>query len=151
MLRFAFILCSSLLLVNTVSAQSRLDGTWEGTMTVGGIYSNEMLPMQLYLKTKDRKVEGRSYVQLPDGSTLQMDLVGFLHYDQSISLTEVKFAGDPFNKIMPEFNRQYQILFKDDLWNPLLRGFWQEETSEAFLETRRRGRMQLTQRKVKGV
>ena len=140
-----------LLFVASVFGQSRLDGTWEGTMSVGGIYSDKQLPMQLYLKTgEDRKVEGRSYVQLPDGSTLRMDLNGYLHYDQSISLTEISFAGDPANKIMPEFSRQYQIIFKDDLWNPLLRGFWQEDTRDTFGEKRRRGRMQLTRRKVKG-
>lgn len=134
-----------------VSAQSTLDGTWEGYMTVGGIHSDKQLPMQLYLNSEGNKVEGRSYVQLPDGSTLQMDLRGYLYRDQSIQLVEVKFAGDPDNDIMPEFSRQYQIIFKADLWDPKMEGYWQEKTVETFGEKRRRGRMMLTRRKVKGV
>lgn len=146
----------TLLLITALStcglAQNRLDGTWEGVMTVGGIYSDRALPMQLFLRTNEqRRVEGRSFVQLPDGTTLQMDLEGVLHGDQSITLKEVKFVGDPRNPVIPEFNRQYQIVFKDDLWSPLLNGYWQEESEETFGVKRRRGRMKLTRRKTKGV
>lgn len=119
-------------------------------MTVGGIHSDKRLPMQLYLTNEGGVIKGRSYVQLPDGSTLRMDLVGQLHYDQSISLKETAFAGDSFNEIMPEFNRQYQLIFKPDLWDPKMIGFWQEKTGETFKERRRRGRMTLTRGKVKG-
>ncbi|TXF90643.1 hypothetical protein FUA23_05990 [Neolewinella aurantiaca] len=152
MTRFRILLTSFIfLLVFSLSAQGSLDGSWEGFMTVGGIYSNEQLPMQLYLTSEGRKVKGRSYVQLPDGSTLRMDLEGYRYKDLSISLTETSFAGDVTNDIMPEFNRQYQIVFKPDLWDPHLRGYWQEETDEAFLPKRRRGRMRLTRQKKKGV
>lgn len=144
---FFLLLLGSPLLI----AQSSLDGTWEGTMTIGGIYSDEALPMQLYLVTKDGIVEGRSYVQLPDGSTLRMDLKGSLYRDRSISLYETSFAGDEFNERLPKFNRKYQILFKDDIWNPELIGFWQEIKEEIFASKRRRGRMKLTRRKTKGV
>lgn len=140
-----------LLLVFVLPAQSTLDGTWEGFMTVGGIYSDKQLPMQLYLITEGRKVKGRSYVQLPDGSTLRMDLEGYRYKDLSISLKETTFAGDATNDIMPKFSRQYQIVFKPDLWDPHLRGYWQEETEEVFLPKRRRGKMRLTRQKKKGV
>jgi len=133
-----------------VRAQVTLDGEWEGTMTVGGIYSNRQLPMRLYLTTEGRTVKGRSYVILPDGATLRMDLQGTLFRDQSISLTEVKFAGDPTNDYMPEFNRQYQIVYKADIWDPQLKGFWQEVTDLTFGEKRHRGRMVLSKRKGNG-
>ncbi len=132
-------------------AQKGLEGAWEGSMTVGGIYSDKALPMQLYLTLEGNRVKGRSYVQLPDGSTLRMDLSGWIYGDLSISLVETAFAGDAFNEVMPEFNRQYQISFKADLWNPELNGFWQEITSETFGEKRRRGRMKLVRQKEKGV
>lgn len=138
-------------LASPLFSQSTLDGTWEGFMTVGGIHSDKQLPMQLYITTTGSKVEGRSYVQLPDGSTLRMDLWGYIYKDHSISLVESAFAGDPTNDIMPEFNRQYQIVFKPDLWDPHLKGFWQEKTEDTFGKKRRRGRMTLTRRKVKGV
>lgn len=148
LLLFPLFLC---LLSVPLIAQSTLDGAWEGFMTVGGIHSDKQLPMQLYLSSEGNKVEGRSYVQLPDGSTLRMDLRGYIYKDQSIQLVEIAFAGDPANDIMPEFNRQYQIIFQADLWDPKMEGFWQEKTTETFGEKRRRGRMTLKRQKVKGV
>ncbi|PPK88801.1 hypothetical protein CLV84_1773 [Neolewinella xylanilytica] len=131
-----------------VSAQTDLDGLWEGNMTVGGIYSNEALPMQLYLSTDGRFIKGRSYVTLPDGEILRMDLKGELYGDRSIGMVEIAFVGDSDNDVMPEFNRQYQITFKPDLWESELRGFWQEVTPETFKGTRRRGRMVLKKAKT---
>jgi hypothetical protein len=83
-----------LMLAFALPAQNTLDGTWEGFMTVGGIYSDQQLPMQLYLTSEGSEVKGRSYVQLPDGSTLRMDLEGHRYRDLSISLIETDFAGD---------------------------------------------------------
>lgn len=140
-----------IILVTAVDAQSRLEGTWEGSMTIGGLYSDETLPVQLYLTAERGKVTGRSYVQLPDGSTLRMDLEGRAYRDGSIRLFETAFSGDEFNERLPKFNRKYQIIFKDDLWDPVLSGFWQEIKEEVFDPTRRRGRMTLRKRKVKGV
>ena len=137
----------ALLLPLSVFAQSELDGLWEGHMTVGGIYSNQALPMQLYLTTEDQKIIGRSYVTLPDGQILRMDLKGYMYGDRSIAMVEVAFAGDPDNDVMPEFNRQYQIVYKPDLWDSQLKGFWQEVTSQTFSGSRRRGRMLLKKRK----
>lgn len=145
-----FLLLTTLLLAAPATAQ-RLDGTWEGTMTIGGIYSDEALPMQLYLTTENRVVKGRSYVQLPDGSTLRMDLEGKAYNDGSIRLLETAFAGDELNNRLPKFNRKYQIIFRDDLWDPVLYGYWQEIKEEIFDPTRRRGRMTLRKRKTKGV
>ena len=139
-----------LLPATPATAQATLDGSWEGFMMVGGIYSGEELPMQLYLTTEGRVVTGRSYVQLPDGSTLRMDLKGRLHGDMSLTLIETGFGGDPNNDVMPEFARQYQIIFKPDLWDARLRGYWQEQTKEVFGPDRRRGRMRLKRQAVKG-
>jgi len=149
--RYLFVLLVMLLSSPVLLAQSSLDGTWEGTMTIGGIYSNEELPMQLYLNTKDGIVEGRSYVQLPEGGTLRMDLRGKIFTDRSIRLVETAFAGDEFNERLPKFNRKYQIIFRNDIWNPELIGYWQEVKEEVFSPNRRRGRMSLTKRKTKGV
>ncbi|NJC27794.1 hypothetical protein [Neolewinella antarctica] len=129
---------------------AKLDGLWEGHMIVGGLAGTQRLPMQLYLKTKGRRVEGRSYVQLPDGTTLRMDLLGSFFRDGSIELREVAFAGDSTNELMPEFNRQYQILLSDDIWNPVLNGYWQEVTKDVFKKGRRLGRMELARRNADG-
>lgn len=147
---FALVFLTSLFCYNQLEAQAGLDGTWEGTMTIGGIYSHEALPMQLYLTTTNGVVKGRSYVQLPDGSTLRMDLEGKVYKDGSIRLLETAFAGDEFNERLPKFSRKYQILFNDDIWNPVLKGFWQEIQEEIFDPNRRRGRMTLKRRKAAG-
>ena len=140
-----------LLLVGQLPAQLTPEGVRDGIMTIGGIYSDERLPMQRYLTDKGNNTyDGRTYVHLPNGSTLRMDLVGKIFKDQSIELVEVAFAGDAFNEVMPEFNRQYQIIFKADLWNPKMYGYWQEQTAETFGAKRRRGKMTLSRRKVKG-
>ncbi len=147
---FLTLLLSLTFLALAPAQNSRLDGLWEGTMVVGGLNGTERLPMQLYITTQGRKVKGRSYVSLPDGSTLRMDLKGEHHFDNSISLYEVAFAGDPLNEIIPEFNRQYQIILTDDIWDPVLKGFWQEVTEVTFKKHRRLGRMTLARRKVDG-
>jgi hypothetical protein len=103
--------------------------------------------MQLYITMEGKEIKGRSYVTLPDGEILRMDLEGYLYFDRSISLVEVRFIGDGENAIIPEFNRQYQIIYKPDLWDSELRGFWQEVTGATFKDTRRRGRMVLKKRK----
>ena len=134
----------------TCASAQNLDGLWEGTMLVGGLEGTERLPMQLYLTMKGKKAKGRSYVQLPDGSTLRMDLEGTFFRDGSMELREVKFAGDPTNDLMPEFNRQYQIVLSDDIWSPVLNGYWQEVTEEVFKKGRRLGRMVLSRRQEDG-
>ncbi len=134
-----------------LSAQAKIDGLWEGTMTIGGIYSNEALPMQLYITTEGNLVRGRSYVTLPNGQILRMDLSGYYYGDRSMKLEEVAFAGDAENDLLPEFNRQYQIVYRPDLWDSELRGFWQEVTDLTFSDTRRMGRMILKKQKREGV
>ncbi len=149
------ILALSLLLSMTFApalrAQITLSGEWTGTMTIGGIYSSTKLPMKLYIVNRGGHIEGRSYVTLPDGEVLRMDLEGVLYGDQSMQLREVKFGGDPNNDILPEFNRQYQIVYKPDLYDSELRGFWQEVTPETNKTGRQRGRMVLKKLKSKGV
>lgn len=132
-----------------LSAQVDIDGLWVGTMTVGGIYSDQALPMQLHITIQNDRIIGRSYVTLPDGEILRMELRGDYYGDRSISLLEVSFAGDEQNDIMPEFNRQYQIVHRPDLWDSELRGFWQEVTEATFSNKRRRGRMLLHRKKAK--
>jgi hypothetical protein len=138
-----------LLLPFVLTAQTSIDGLWEGTMTVGGIYSNEALPMQLHITTTEDSIHGRSYITLPDGEILRMELAGRMYHDRSFSLFEVSFAGDEQNDVMPLFNRQYQIIYRPDLWSSELRGFWQEVTDLTFNERRRRGRMVLQKQKAK--
>ncbi|PHI21616.1 hypothetical protein CEQ90_02045 [Lewinellaceae bacterium SD302] len=126
-----------------LSAQVTLAGAWEGSITVGGIHSSRELPMELYLIVKGNFIEGRSYVRTPDGELVQFDLKGTFHYDHSMSLQEIKFVGDENNDYLPKFSRQYQLVWKADIWDAEIKGFWQEITGETFKRYRRRGRIKL--------
>ncbi|MEL6141245.1 MAG: hypothetical protein AAFU67_06475 [Bacteroidota bacterium] len=135
----------------SLTAQRGLEGVWEGHITIGGIYSDQKLPMQLYITLNGRKIEGRTYVQLPEGETIQMHLTGRLYFDNSMELWEEHFVGDEDNAYLPKFNRQYQIMWKRDLWNAELRGYWQEVTENTFDKFRQRGRIKLKKQKSRGV
>ncbi|NJB85006.1 hypothetical protein GGR26_000751 [Lewinella marina] len=141
------LLLSFLLLPVCLKAQPALDGLWEGTMTVGGLYSDQALPMQLYLTIRGQQVTGRSYVTLPNGNILRMDLQGYLYHDRSLALAEINFVGDSDNDVIPEFSRQYQIVYKPDLWDSTLKGFWQEMSTEHLGKDRRLGRIVLRKQK----
>lgn len=144
------ILLLSLLPLSLSFGQVTLAGSWEGTMTIGGIHSSQSLPMELYLIVKGNYIEGRSYVRTPDGEIIQMNLEGSYHYDHSMSLREVKFVGDQENDYLPKFSRQYQLIWKADLWDAEIKGFWQEITTNTFDNYRRRGRIKLKKSKDPG-
>lgn len=131
-------------------AQKGLEGLWEGSITRGGIHSSIKLPFQLYLTVEGNRLNGRTYVTIEEGKTVQMELRGRLYQDFSIELLEVKFIGDERNSYFPKFNRQYQIRWKRDLWDAQLIGFWQEVTGETFGAFRERGRLELRKKKGDG-
>lgn len=147
------LLISSLLfaILTSVEAQVTLSGAWEGTITIGGIHSKRALPMELYLIVKGRRIEGRSYVRTPDGELIRMDLEGDYYSDRSMSLREVRFAGDTINDYLPRFSRKYQLRWRADLWDSQVTGFWQEVTEKSFNNFRRRGRIELRKAKDGGV
>lgn len=157
MFRFATLATKTLLLsalwllpMTTNTAQVTLAGSWEGTITIGGIHSSQALPMELYLIVKGNYIEGRSHVRTPDGGIIQMNLKGTYHYDHSMSLREVEFVGNQENDYLPKFNRQYQLVWKADLWDAEVKGFWQEITDKTFNNYRRRGRIKLKKAKDPG-
>lgn len=144
-LLFTFLLFPAIL-----SAQVTLAGAWEGVITIGGIHSSQELPMELYLIVKGNYIEGRSYVHTPDGKLVQFDLIGTYYSDHSMSLQEIKFVGDETNGYLPKFSRQYQLVWKADIWDAEVKGYWQEITGETFNHYRRRGRIRLTKKKDPG-
>lgn len=146
LLLFLSLICSGPLV-----GQKSLEGQWEGLITTGGLYSGEKLPMQIYLTIKGKRVEGRTYIVVGEGQTVQMDLVGRLFNDGSIQLEEVKYVGDENNDYFPKFNRQYQLAWKRDLWDASLNGYWQEVTNKTFYNFRERGRITLKKVKESGV
>ena len=138
------LLCVSL----TVSAQSRLEGTWKGTMTIGGLESNETVQMELYIQKKGAKLVGRSYITLKNKEVIEMEVKGSLYGDLSLYLRETDFIpvpGQEENK--PKFNRKYQLMYMPSIWDTKMEGYWQELTDHYFSEGRRLGKIKLKKMK----
>ncbi len=139
-----------MMLPHSVCAQAAtLQGQWEGTITIGGIQSEQGLPFELFLYRDGKRLWGRSYVHLDGRRIIAMDLEGFLYQDQSVGLREVKFGGATDNDLYPPFNRQYQLIFRRSFDDGTLNGYWQEMRSDSFHEKRRRGRILLEKKKDK--
>ena len=130
-------------------AQSGLEGTWKGTMTVGGLESKKTVPFELFLQQKGAKIEGRSYIYLEDKTVIEMEVKGSLFGDLSIYLKETDYIEDPTSDYQPEFNRKYQLLYKPSIWNTKMEGYWQELTDHYFSEKRRLGIIRLKKMKDK--
>ena len=136
--------CSSL------NAQSNsVEGLWVGKITIGGIYSEEGYPFELYLTRDGKRVHGRSYIYLDDSTRLEMDMWGTYFRDRSIYFEEVNYVPVAGQKDMSKsfFFRRYQLMYKRSIWESTLNGFWQDRKVEKFGENRKRGRVFLKKAK----
>lgn len=126
-----------------------LEGLWKGTMTLGGLNSNEKVKFELFLKKENSKLIGRSYLYLNDGRVIEMEVKGTLYGDLSLYLRESEFIPFPGleGEEPPSFNRKYQLLYMPSIWNTKMEGFWQEITGESFNENRKLGRIKLKKMK----
>lgn len=135
-----------IMVVATISlgyAQHRLDGLYEGVLTQGGIYSKEGLRFELLLEVKGAEVSGRTYLHISDTEIIEMDIKGILYNDRSVYFEDIKFINQVDSKLVPPYNRKYQLLFSRSIWESSLEGYWQEIRKEVFHEKRQRGRILL--------
>ena len=141
----AFILASSFTLL---TAQHRLDGIWEGKITVGGLASTETWPLEIFLKVEGEKIKGRVYVHKPSGEVIETDVSGWLYGDWSAYLKDVEFIPRPQEQNAPQYIRKYQLKYERSIWETTLDGYWQEITEDKTLsEKRELGRIQLQKSK----
>ena len=133
-----------------------LNGLWEGTITEGGIYSNQGHRFQLYLEANEKYIKGRSYIHVSADSIVQMQLRGQRYQDNSIYLEEVDptWTQEEEDAIEEgaspkQFSRKYQFIYKRSIWDPSLEGYWQEVTPTPFHFKRERGRIFLEKRSSK--
>ncbi|MCB9080202.1 MAG: hypothetical protein H6555_00645 [Lewinellaceae bacterium] len=138
MMRFPGLLCLGLVLsvTTSLSAQRILEGQWRGTLT-NGLSSNQGYPFELFLKVDKQKVSGRSYVYLPDGKFIEMEVHGVIYEDFSIYLEDLRLVAAP-DRPIPDFLRKYQLAFKGDIWKKNLYGYWQEVVDDDPTSKRRR-------------
>jgi hypothetical protein len=124
-------------------AQVQLDGLWRGKLMLKEAKGWTEYPFELYLTRQGKSVHGRSYILLPTGQKVQMDLQGRYYDDLSIYLEEVDFIetgnGDP----PPPYFRKFQLVWRRGLYESALKGHWQEIKDEVTDEGRRRGQLSL--------
>ena len=142
---FTLIVCTLASL--SVEAQSRLEGLWKGTITVGGLEAAEKLPFELYLKKEGTKLVGRSYIYLKGKQVVEMEVKGTMYGDLSIYLRDTDFIPFPESDYKPAFSRKYQLMYLPSIWETKMEGFWQEITPQNFSEKRALGRIQLKKMK----
>ena len=129
-----------------LNAQKHIEGLWEGRITDGGIYSEDGYKFELLIQLEGSKIVGRSYVYLPEGKVIEMDIKGYLYQDRSIYLQEIEFIPAVGVELLPPFNRKYQMIYTRSIWESKLEGFWQEVIVSPFDDKRERGRILLTKK-----
>lgn len=143
---FTALLVLGLFLVNSPShAQKRLEGLFQGELTVGGLGSSRKIKVEMYLKIDKRQVEGRSYVHLAPGKTAEMQLRGIFYDDFSIYLEEVQEVSPRASEqASAPYPRKYQLLYSGHFEEVQLTGFWQQVIDTPFDKKRHLGRIKLT-------
>ena len=146
LLPFALLFCS----FRPLPAQHFLEGHWEGSITFGGIYSEQSYPFELFLTVKGGvKVEGRSFVYLGPDNVIEMKVRGYIYNDRSVALVESEFMPREGKENEPPFFRKYQFVYSRGFWDTGIDGYWQQITPEVMDDNREMGRIKLNKAKSK--
>lgn len=142
-MRYVFLLTLVCLLSVPVSltAQENLEGLWKGTITAGGLESEDSYTFELFLKKEGKKLTGKSYVHLERGKVIEMEVRGWLYGDMSIYMTDGEFIPVKGTGVKPRFYRKYQLMYRPSIWKTTLNGYWQEVIPQPFFDGRDRGRI----------
>jgi hypothetical protein len=88
-MKVLYLLGISLLCFSSLSAQKDIEGLWEGTITFGGIHSEDTHKFQLYLKSNGRKITGKTVIHLDEQEYIEMDVWGTWHGDRSVYMERI--------------------------------------------------------------
>jgi hypothetical protein len=121
------------LYTGTTYGQERLQGLFEGTLTLGGLESSRRLRLEMAIRIQDGRVSGRSYVHLGRNE---------------IYLEETKEIALPGEKPLSPYPRKYQLKYSGSFEEVFLNGFWQQASDAPLEEGRQLGRVRL--RKTRG-
>ena len=133
-------------------AQVSLEGSWEGTITIGGLDSKDSYKFELVLARSGKrgKLKGRSFVHISPDEVIEMDIGGRLYGDQSMYLEDIFFLPSEGKEATPPYNRKYELIFNRSIWDSNLQGYWQEKRPDPFFPMRSRGRIFLKKKKASG-
>lgn len=139
---------SCLLLITNLSAQARhISGLWDGHLYLNQQRYN--IEMNLHVSQDDGKISGFTSVDLPDGRVVEMKINGQLHMDRSITVKEFKIVNQEELEGVDWYKRDFQLVFKRDLWEMTLEGYWQEQIPQVVNDKTRIGRIFLKKREEK--
>ncbi len=138
---FTILLCFSIFIGNA----QRVDGTWEGTITLERPGPPTEHKFQLVLKREGKKVKGTAYIFHED-QPVAMDLSGEYFYDHSMRLFNHQVLYPAQQPDKEKHIRKYQIIYTRSVWGDKIEGYWQEKNDPIF-EMYRKGRVYLKRKK----
>ncbi|NRB63181.1 MAG: hypothetical protein HRU40_09195 [Saprospiraceae bacterium] len=147
MIRIIVLSMCCLLISPMAFAQEKLEGLWKGSITDGGLDSENSYDFEVFIKKEGKKIRGKSYVHLERGKVVEMEIRGMLYGDMSLYLTDVEFIPLEGVEVKPRYTRKYQLLYRPSIWETTLNGYWQALIPTPFFDGRDRGRIFL--KKVK--
>jgi hypothetical protein len=138
---------SYLLLLTNLNAQSQLiSGLWDGHL----VLNQQKYTIEMNINVKNNgKLNGFTSVSLPDGRVVEMKIRGQLHMDRSVTVREFRIVNKDELEDVDWYKRNFQLMFKRDLWQMTLEGYWQEQIPQMVDEKTRIGRVFLKKREVK--
>ena len=136
-----------LLFLSNLNAQSeQVSGLWEGFLAL----HQQRYPIEMNIHVEENGVlSGFTSVSLPDGKVIEMKVRGKLHLDRSVTVHEFTIVNKEELTDIDWYQRNFQLVFKRDLWEMTLEGFWQEQVPHIVDDRTRRGRIFLKKREVK--
>ena len=138
---------SCLLFLTNLNGQSQhVTGLWEGHLVLN--QQKYPIEMDIHVK-KSGKLTGFTSVSLPDGRVVEMKIRGQLHMDRSVTVREFKIVNKDELADVDWYKRNFQLVFKRDLWQMTMEGYWQEQIPQLVDEKTRIGRIYLKKREVK--
>lgn len=138
---------SYLLLLTNLNAQSQhVSGLWDGHL----VLNQQRYNIEMNLNVKNNgNLSGFTSVSLPDGRVIEMKVRGKLHMDRSVTVKEFKIVNKDELEDIDWYKRNFQLVFKRDLWEMTLEGYWQEQIPTMVDDKTRIGRIFLKKREVK--
>lgn len=124
-------------------SQQRLEGLFEGILTVGGLDGSGTQRLEMYLKIDRRQISGRSYLHLAGNKTIEMEIRGVFYQDFSIYLEEIAPVNAIEDLKQAPFPRKYQLMYSGSFDEVILTGFWQQVSDSPLDDKRQIGRVKL--------
>ena len=145
-MKFFFIFFGLFFFSPLQSQSKHVSGQWDGFM----VLNQQKYPIEMNIHVKGKgKIAGFTSVGLPDGNVIEMKIKGQLHYDRSVTVREIKIVNKEELQEIEWYRKNFQLVFKRDLWEMTMEGYWQEQIPQILDENSKKGKIYLKKRAVK--